>query len=766
MSLSIYPKILLTTILLTSFSLYGDDDLSDESLEDLLSMETELKADVGSRASSKNFLDSLSPLDVITYKDIDKSGLTSLTDVLRYLVPGFNAPETSIADGSDHVRAFTLRGMSPDQVLVLINGKRVHTSALLHVNGTIGRGSSNVDLDTIALRAIEKIEILRDGAAAQYGSDAISGVINIILKGIGHKNSVSIHSGKRIDGDGLLVNADTFISVPLKYDGFVNLTMQAKRQEQTNRAGQDQRLTPPAVTSHVGIPDSENFLALLNVDVPQANNINLYANALFNYRDSEAGAFFRPSTHDGNTTLIYPNGFLPMIKAEILDFSIITGVKGEFLDGVFWDLSNVYGYNNIDYYVSNSMNYSLGAASPTSFYNGSLSFTQNTTNLDFRKSTKSFKLAAGLEYRYESYEIKAGDQTSYSDGGSQGFSGYRDENAIKDDRGSYAAYLEGSYDFTSDVLVEGAWRYEDYSDFGSTSNTKLVLGYKVVPEVLLRTSASTGFRAPSLAQSNYSHSSTFGGDVEGTFTPDHAVSIELGASELKPEKSKHFTIGTIYKPSSNTFFMIDYFFTSVDDRIMLSNEFTLTAAQKATYDVSKARFFTNAVNTETSGVDIKLNHKYKFQNSSSLDFGIWYNYNENKVVGFNDASTTRENSFEQIDRVENGQPKDNLRVLTSYSVDDLVSTLNISRYGSYSQVRDNVSYKFDPEWTVDLDFSYQVTKNIKAAVGGHNIFDTVPNKWDGLSTVYYGYDGIKPYSRYSPFGYSGAYYYARLSIKF
>ncbi len=230
-----------STLLLSSL-LYSSEDIYDESMESILTMDSELKADIGSRDGARNYLDSNTPVDVITYKQIENSGLTSLTDVLRYFVAGFNAPETSVADGTDHVRAFTLRGMSPDQVLVLINGKRVHNSALLHVNGTIGRGSSNVDLDTVALRSIEKVEILRDGAAAQYGSDAISGVINIILKGMGHKSSVSGHYGKRSAGDGQQIQADAFVSVPLNYDGFINLTMDAKSQKQTQRAGKDNRL--------------------------------------------------------------------------------------------------------------------------------------------------------------------------------------------------------------------------------------------------------------------------------------------------------------------------------------------------------------------------------------------------------------------------------------------------------------------------------------------------------------------------------------------
>ena len=761
---TVFSKIVVINLLVISSTLYAEEDIFDDSLEDLLSMETELKADLGSRSGSKNFLDSPVPLDVITYKQIERSGLTSLTDILRYFVAGFNAPETSIADGSDHIRTFTLRGMKPDQILVLINGKRLHTSALLNVNGTIGRGSSNVDLDTIAPISIEKIEILRDGAAAQYGSDAIAGVINIILKKGEHKNSISAHYGQRKEGDGKALVTDAFITTSLPYDGFINISLQAKQQEQTNRAGYDNRLDIPAITSHVGIADSSNYLALLNSEIPLKNSMVLYTNALVNYRDSEAGAFFRPSS-DSN-----PNGFLPLINAKILDYSLTTGVNGEFGDALFWDMSNVYGHNQIKYYMNDSQNYSLGETSPSSFYNGSLAFTQNTTNFDLKKSFNNFTLAGGAEYRYESYTIESGDKSSYIDGGSQGFSGYQDINEVDKSRHNYALYIDSSYNITEDILVQGAGRFEEYSDFGSTTNAKLAFSYKIIDEVLLRASTSTGFRAPSLAQSLYSHTSSFGGLIEGTFSPDNEVSKLFGAKPLTAEKSKHFTMGTVYQPTQNISFMVDYFYTEVEDIIELSNEFTLSDEQQSKYNVNSARFFTNAGTIKTEGVDIKYNQKIHFENSASLELGAWFNYNKNKILDIQKQLVTDANIYKQIVRVEDGEPKNRLKLLTTYSINDLETTLNISRYGAYAQVRDAKAYWFNPAWTTDLDISYKIAKDIKISMGGNNILDTIPNRWNGLTysadNKYYGSDSIKPYSRYSPFGYSGAYYYMKVNIEF
>jgi len=749
-------------------NLQADDDFSDSSLEDLLNVETELKADIGSRNGSKNLLQTSAPVDVVTYKQIKESGLTSLNDVLRYFIAGFNSPETSVADGTDHIRVFTLRGMSSDQVLVLINGKRLHTSALLNVNGTIGRGSSNVDLDTIVLNSIEQVEILRDGAAAQYGSDAIAGVINIILKGDGHQNSINLYSGIRKKGDGEKLQTDIFLTKKLKYDGFLSTSFMAQSQQKTQRTGTDLRLNASPTLTHVGIPDAKSFGFVLNSEIPLENNINLYTNALLNYRDSEASAFSRES----NAT--YPDGFLPIINAKIFDYSITFGSNGELGEGYYWDISNVYGRNKINFSVYDSYNYDLGLASPNSFDNGSLTFIQNTTNLDIKKKYSLLDIAFGAEYRYENYQLKAGDFASYTLSGSQGFAGYRPENETNENRTNYALYLDAIYHFMDKLSLENALRYEDYSDFGDTTNIKLLLTYQVQEELFFRISGSTGFRAPSLAQSNYSHTSTFGGLVKGTFKPDHDVSKAFGAKELQAEKSNHFSVGSIYHTNDDFVVMLDYFYTAVNDKIMLSSDLTATnASQQAvldTYGVSEARFFTNAVDTQTQGIDLKINYKYLLKNNSTLDFSFWYNYSSNKVTAYNTKAITAINSYEQIDNIENGQPKDSIHLLTNYKMQKLNVALNLNRYGSYQQVIDEKAYKFDAKITTDLDISYQIYNDINFAIGGNNIFDIIPNKWNGLTATsqepFYGSNGIKQYSRYSPFGYSGAYYYMRVSIKF
>ncbi|MEA2100820.1 MAG: TonB-dependent receptor [Campylobacterota bacterium] len=764
-------KIIFSSIFLIS-SLSANENLFDEDIEDILSMKSELKADIGSRDGARDYLTSNTPVDMITAQQIEDSGLTSLTDVLRYFVAGVNAPETSIADGSDHTKAFTLRGMNPDQILVLINGKRLHTSALLHVNGTIGRGSSHVDLNTIPLASIEKVEILRDGAAAQYGSDAIAGVINIILKGFAHSNSFNVHAGARKVGDGEQLQTNLFISTPLQYDGFINFTLDFKEQKQTQRAGIDNRLDTPKITTDVGVPDSKDYKALLYTEIPQENNINIYSRFSLNYRDSEAGTFFRPYSIDSQA--IYSDGFLPKLKARVLDYFGIIGIKGELKDSITWDLSNSYGSNNFHYLLENSMNYSLGADSPTSFDNGNLNFSQNTTTLDFRKSDDRFKVAGGLEFRYEKYKIEAGDEESYAGTASEGFAGYHPDNKVNEDRYNYAVYVDSIYDFSKNFMFEVALRYEEYSDFGESTNGKIALSYKITPKLMFRTSGSTGFRAPSLAQSFYSQTSSFVNSMgvlttQGTFRNQHEISKSLGAKELVSERSKHFTIGTVFKANKNSSLTIDYFYIDVNDKIILTPELSAqTQEQKDMfnkYNVSAARFFHNGARMSTQGVDIKLDYLYLLSKSSNLDFRVWYNYNKNSVKKENDISMGSSNKATTI-MYESGQPRDSIKILTQYEYQKLKTTLNISRYGSYSQMMNNQLYKFNSAWTTDLNIAYNFTREFQVAMGGINIFDTMPNRWGGLSGDLYGTDGIKQYSRYSPFGYSGAYYYLKASMKF
>jgi len=752
---------------LTFTSLYSED-LSQSSLEDLMGMESEAKAEVGSRSGSRDFLNSIVPIDVITHSQIKNSGQKKLTQILSYYIPGFNSPTPAIKDGSDHVSVFTLRGLNPDQVLVLINGKRLHSSALLHVNDTIGRGTSGVNLNTIAVASIDHIEILRDGAAAQYGSDAIAGVINIILKDGNYANEVSSKVGANLDGGGESFQADLFYTIPLEYDGYLNITADLQTQNKTDRAGIDTRDqysvgdTGTRKTTSLGQPDATNYLLVLNSKTYHENDITFYTSALTNYQDSKNNAYFR-TPKDANTTL-YPDGFLPIIQTKMLDYSVTGGITQELEDGSSWDLSQTVGSNDFHYYVDNSMNYSLGATSPTSFDAGGLSNLQSVTNLGYKTEIEDIKIALGLEYKYENYKIVAGDSASNvidtNNTGSQGFPGFKPENEVDASRNNYSVYLDLNYNFTEKLLFDGALRFEDYSDFGSTTNYKLAMSYQLNPSLMLRTSGSTGFKAPTLSQSNFTSTATTvsGGalTLTNTLSPSDPLAISLGAKALKPELSEHFTTGLVYKATENLSLSSDYFYTKIKDRIMLSTDI-LSAG--VIY-----RYLTNAVNTKTQGVDVRVNYFYALDNGANLSFDGAFSYAKTKVLSFNDTTSGLSTSVTEKNRIENAQPKDNMKLLFNYDFKPINIALNVNRYGAFKDVYNSQVYDFKAQWSSDLDISYAVSKKLTCSIGGTNIFNSYPSKWPdvGSGTT----RSIVPYSQYSPLGYSGAYYYLRANYAF
>ena len=761
----------LFVIVIAISSLFAED-LSNNSLEDLMGMESEARAEVGSRSGSRDFLDAIVPIDVITYNQIQNSGQKKLTQILSYFISGFNSPTPAIKDGSDHVPASTLRGLNPDQVLVLINGKRLHSSALLHVNDTVGRGTSGVNLNTISVASIDHIEILRDGAAAQYGSDAIAGVINVILKQGNYANVASSKMGMNLDGGGESVQADLFYSVPLEYDGYLNVSAEVQNQNHTDRSGIDHRDqysvgdTGTSKTTPLGQPKATNYLLTLNSKAYYENDISLYTIAITNYQDSENNAYFRTPLDANNS--IYSDGFLPIIQTKMLDYSLTGGVTQNLNDSSSWDLSQTIGSNDFHYYVHNSANYSMGSASPTSFDAGGLSTLQAVTNLDYKTNINDIKFALGLEYKYERYKIESGERASYAQdsnasAGSQGFPGFRPENEVDASRNNYSIYIDLNYNITEKLLLDGAVRFEDYSDFGSTVNYKLAFSYKIQPSLLIRVSGSTGFKAPTLSQSYFTSSATTvdsAGAISSTKTlkPTDPLAISLGAQALKPEESEHFTTGFVYKPTENLSLSTDYFYTKIDDRIMLSTDINVTGG--------KIRYLTNAVNTQTEGVDVRVNYFYILTNGANLSFNGSFSYAKTKVLSFNSARNGLATSIEENNRIEDAQPKDNLKLLFNYDLKPLNVALNVNRYGSFKDVYNNQVYNFGAQWSSDLDVSYALSKKLKLAIGGTNILNSYPDEWGERAMTSTTTASIVPYSQYSPIGYSGAYYYVRVTYEF
>ena len=796
----------LSILLMTTLSLFAisedeiiqSEDFYNQPLSELLNTETELKASIGSRDGEKDLLLSSVPIDVITSEQIRQSGSSELSQILERHVAGFNFPRPSITDGTDHSRPFTLRGLNPDQVLVLVNGKRLHQSSLLNMNGTIGRGTSSVDLNTIPIASIERVEILRDGAAAQYGSDAIAGVINIILKGYGHKNQVTATYGETKEGDGVMKRTDIFYSIPLEYDGFFNITTEYRDRAATNRAGPDLRqlypngdarndLEPP-VTMIYGDADTQDILLSINSEVNFVNGLVLYTNALYSHRDSEAGAFFRTSIDSRNNPDIYPDGFLPLIAPEIEDYSFTLGIKDVLRNGIKWDLSYTYGFNDYHFYVNNTHNDSLGNSSPTSFDSGGTSYTQQSLNLDFTKKIDPFSLAIGFELRNENYKIYAGEEDSYilgtdsDNAGAQGFPGFQPDNEVNAKRNNIALYVDTKYNSKNNLVIGIAGRYEYYDDFGSNLDGKLSMSYKPVSQFLLRSTASTGFRAPSLSQSYFTSTTTSRSQEElhqtGTFGVNTPVAQALGSTDLKAERSVHLSAGFVLQPTRSISFSADYFYTTINDRIMLTDNIQEDVSPEVKsilneYNVKKARYFSNAMSTMTQGLDLRLKHKYKFENHSVLKTVIAYQYAATKITDVNVAPSILGDNGESLlvgdattALTEDSQPNDSLKIYTQYRYRKVISKLNVNRYGSYKADFFGNEYSCAAKWTTDIEVEYRYKKIYSFSLGGENIFDVYPDKWGDTGSLVISRDGAMQYPENTPFGYNGAFYYARFGVSF
>lgn len=482
--------------------------------------------EVGSRSVERSRTDTPVPVEVVPVAEIaDEAGQLDLGQLLQFTAPSFNSNRQSGSDGSDHIDAATLRGLGPDQVLVLINGKRRHTSSLVYIFGTRGRGNVGTDLNTIPVSAIERVEILRDGAAAQYGSDAIAGVINIVLKKKAGLD-VLLSTGAYTAGDGQNEQLAVNYGVPVGTNGMLSLTAEVLNRDKTNRATADE----PRV---IGDSATDNLTLFYNLDLPIADRGTFYGHGGYNDRDGLAGAWYRDGVGSDdipsrNSAQMYPGGFVPDIGTAIRDLSAAFGYR-TVLGNWSADLSTTYGSNRMEFIISKTLNASLatlrGGLSPDRFDAGGFDFSQHTTNLDFSRYYKEWmygvSIAAGLEHRRENYAIFAGEEGSWADfdgpgggnAGSQGFPGFQPVDEVDADRSSKAIYIDTEVRTSPKLLVTGALRGEDYDDFGNTIDGKVSFAYTATTALNLRGSASTGFRAPSLHQRYFS--STFTDFIAG-----------------------------------------------------------------------------------------------------------------------------------------------------------------------------------------------------------------------------------------------------------
>ncbi len=783
---------------------------------------------LGSRAKNRTAAETAAPVDIIRAEQIERTGARELGQLLQMLEPSFNFSRTTISDGTDILRPATLRALGPDQVLVLINGKRRHQQALVNVQQTVARGSAGTDINAIPVTAIERIEVLRDGASAQYGSDAIAGVINIVLKRQTRETQLFFEAGQTREGDGEVLHGGLNTGFELGDDGFINLSVEYRDRGETNRAGKDTlRVNPPRVTQRIGDADATDAYLWLNAGLDLGGG-ELYWFGGLSQRKGDSSGFFR-SAGDGRTVPdLYPDGFLPNLITTVDDGSLAVGYRAALSDTWDWDVSINHGRSKFGFHERNSVNVSwwyepLGTGihgqSPTSADTGTLKFDQTTVNLDFRGSidignSEPLSLAVGGEYRSENYAIEAGDPVSYTYGrtnnpaivirdqnggfaapGIQGFPGFSPNEEVNDGRHNYALYADAETRFGGKFLVGGAVRFEDYSDFGNTTTGKLSLRYDFTQTFAVRGTVSTGFRAPGVQQLFYSQRSTNIDPTTGlladtlTARQNSSVTRAFGIDPLKEEESTSATLGFSWRPNEKFSFTVDVFRIDIDDRIIFSSNIApesvgtdglpCTAANTncpirailAPFGVAQAQFFTNAIDTETTGIDIVGEYSTEAA-GGMLDLTALLHWNKTEVTSRRSQSAilspTQLFDDSQVTLIEEGQPGAHHVLQGVWTRGDWDWTLRANYYGEVAGEGFTPGFKqtWDGATLFDAALGWNVSDKLRISIGGNNIFDTYPDKWDAVNAAPFPQLGFVYGWETLPFGINGAYFYAKVDYRF
>jgi iron complex outermembrane recepter protein len=752
---------------------------------------------VGSRRATSSTTDTVVPVDVIPMSKAAEQGAQfDLAQSLTYISPSFNSTRQTGADGADLVDSAALRGLGSDQTLVLVNGKRRHTTALVNLFGARNRGNTGTDMNAIPLLAIKDVQVLRDGAAAQYGSDAIAGVMDIGLKKSLGCEAVAGYS-QYSEGDGKNYMASAYCGVALA-GGVVGITGEYVDRGRSNRA----EAGNPRI---IGDTKAENQTLYVNGEVPTIPGAKFYFTAGAQQRDASSAAWARGGVGSDdipsrNSAAMYPNGFVPFIDGDINDRYATVGHKGKFGEWTA-DLSQTYGYNRMMYTINHTLNASIANAdllkggkgvSPSSFDAGGFSFRQMTTNADFSRFyehvMQGLNVAFGAEYRSEQYKIFAGEPGSYIDAdgvgfggnaGSQGFPGFQPGDRTNARRHSSAAYLDLELDVSDRVKVQGALRHERYSDFGSTTTGKLAGSLRLTPDLLLRGSASTGFRAPSLQQVYFS--STFTDFISGVPTdvvlaPNGGpVANAAGIPKLKEEKSTSYTLGTTWAPNATASITADFYDIKIKDRIVLSGRFNADnypslAERLAKLGVGEAQFFVNSVDTKTRGLDLTASHKANLAGNRLTTF-LAVNFSKTEVTGIHAPASLK--GYEDVllserERlfIEQGGPRRKATLGFDYVAGPVETDFKIIHFGpqtlgTFSGTAAGVpNAKYEAKTSADLSLTYTISKNAKVTFGGANIFNVKPTRQNPDETDNgFKYDSVQ-------FGLNGASYFGRLWVKF
>jgi iron complex outermembrane receptor protein len=832
---------------------------SQESEDDLI----EVVITTGTRKEGLSPTETLSPIDVLSGAALANQATFDMTDGLTKVAPSINTQRFPIADGTAFIRPVSLRNLSPDQTLVLVNGTRRHRSPLVNLQlaplGTVNQGAQAVDFSALPSLAIKRVEVLRDGASAQYGSDAIAGVVNVILKDANEGISVSAQTGEYFEGDGTRTTIAANGGFSLGDNGFLNATIESSTADTTSRGVQRGDCQPVIdfvgegvvplddLCQRWGDPDVETLKVFLNAGIDVSDTLEIYGNASFSDNDTISDFFYRhpvldPAAGvDGRNTLIidgdgdflpdpapaamvnriiadggdpadyltpdgvggwlllnpiytqFPGGYNPDFGAAISDMAFVFGARGETGGGMTWDIRGRVADSEADYTLSESINPSLGALSPTSFKPGKLTQEETSLNADFVQTIDVGNLASplnfafGAEWREETYKIGAGDPASRNAGpafefgvGSDGFQGFPTDSAGSFDSASYAAYVDVEADVTDKFTIGAAVRYEDYDEFGDTTDWKLSARVDITDGFALRATASTGFRAPTPGQVNTLNTTT-SADTDGNLIPSgtypvgSTVAMVLGSQPLTPEESSSFTLGAVWSPLDNVSITLDYYDISIDDRLALFNTtitaqdvIDLTAAGVPNADLlldGLANYFANAFDSDVSGIDIAITADFDV-GSGNLVVDLRHNQNEQEVDKVAAGTINASRVFD----LENQVPENRTALTLDYDSGSALSGyVRLNNYGSWKSTgglfcggdATDVS-NYGSEVLVDLEATYRFNDNFRISVGAENVFDVEPDKEGDGTLAFIGADT----SITSPFGNNGGFWYARLAADF
>jgi len=845
------------TLALSSPAAFSQDT-EEELIEEVIT--------TGTRKKGLSPTETMSPVDVLSGTSLSNQATFDMTDGLTKVTPSLNTQRFPIADGTAFIRPVTLRHLSPDHTLVLVNGTRRHRSPLVNLQlsplGTVNTGSQAVDFSAIPALSIQRVEILRDGASAQYGSDAIAGVVNVILKDDNEGFTVAAQTGEYFEGDGARTSIAANGGFSLGSSGFINATIEHSTADQTSRG--IQRYDCQDVIDQVGAsetpfnglcqrwgdPDVETLKLFVNLGADINDTTEFYANVSYSDNETRSDFFYRnpvildpaaSTAGSGRSTLIvdangdfipdpapqslvddinaaglnpddyitadadlvtnpsgyvllnpiytqFPGGYNPDFGADISDYAVVAGVRGEMGSGMTWDVTGRIAESEAVYILGETINPSLGRLSPTDFKPGALTQEESALTAGFVMPMDTMNLAFGAEFRQETYKIKAGDTASIQAGpttaifgvGSDGFQGFPNESAGSFDSDSIGAYVDFEMDISDRFTAGAAARFEDYDEFGTTFDWKLSGRFEISDRAALRATVSTGFRAPTPGQVNtlnVTTSSDSSGNLIpfGTYPVDHPIALALGSSSLDPEESTSFTIGAVFQPLDNLAITLDYYDIQIEDRLtILENEIgpvevaLLTAAgipNAALLNGSTANYFVNGFESNIQGVDLALTADFEI-GGGDLIVDLRHNWNEQEVKNVT-PSTLNESTVADLEH----QVPNNRTLLTfNYQTGGMFGGfLRLNNFGSWGDSGGQIAapdasefVSYGGETLVDLEAQIRFNDMFSVAVGGENIFDVEPEK-DGHEVA--GLLGVNT-ALTSPFGNNGGFWYVRLQADF